>query len=39
LYVGEIKEVHILEEYKRGESLVFWSRGYRKNGEFIESAG
>jgi flavin reductase (DIM6/NTAB) family NADH-FMN oxidoreductase RutF len=35
-YVGEIIAVHIDEEYKREESLMFWSDEYRKVGEYLE---
>lgn len=37
-YVGEIKAVHIDEEYDRDQALMFWSREYRKVGELLEYA-
>lgn len=37
-YVGEIKAVHIDEAFERDQALMFWSREYRKVGEFLEYA-
>jgi flavin reductase (DIM6/NTAB) family NADH-FMN oxidoreductase RutF len=37
-YVGEIKAVHIGEDFERDQALMFWSREYRKVGEFLEYA-
>ena len=37
-YVGEIKAVHIDEDFERDQALMFWSREYRKVGEFLEYA-
>lgn len=37
-YVGEIRAVHLDEAYERDQALMFWSREYRKVGEFLEYA-
>jgi flavin reductase (DIM6/NTAB) family NADH-FMN oxidoreductase RutF len=37
-YVGEIRAVHIDEEFKRDQALMFWSKEYRRVGEFIENS-
>jgi flavin reductase (DIM6/NTAB) family NADH-FMN oxidoreductase RutF len=37
-FVGEIKAVHIDDDYNKEQALMFWSREYRKVGEFIEYA-
>ncbi len=37
-YVGKIKAVHIDEDFNRDQALMFWSREYRKVGEFLEFA-
>ena len=37
-YVGEIRAVHIDEDFERDQALMFWEREYRKVGEFVENA-
>jgi len=37
-FIGEIKGVHIEENYIRDEALMFWLGQYRKVGEVIEGA-
>ena len=37
-FVGEIKAVHVDDTYTRDQALIFWSREYRKVGEFLEQA-
>ncbi len=36
-YVGEIKAVHLDDTYTQDQALMYWSREYRKVGEFLES--
>jgi len=37
-YVGEIRAVHIEEDFERDQALMFWGGEYRKVGEFLEYA-
>ena len=37
-YVGEIRAVHVDDDYKRDQALTFWSGEYRKVGEYLEKA-
>ncbi|MFH2040168.1 MAG: flavin reductase family protein, partial [Chloroflexota bacterium] len=37
-YIGEIKAVHLDDEYEKDQALMFWHREYRKVGEFVENA-
>jgi flavin reductase (DIM6/NTAB) family NADH-FMN oxidoreductase RutF len=37
-YVGEIKAVHIDEDFERDQALMFWGKEYRKVGELLEYA-
>jgi flavin reductase (DIM6/NTAB) family NADH-FMN oxidoreductase RutF len=37
-YVGEIRAVHIDEDFERDQALMFWAGEYRKVGEFLEYA-
>lgn len=37
-FVGEIRAVHIDDDFERDHALMFWSREYRKVGEFLESS-
>jgi flavin reductase (DIM6/NTAB) family NADH-FMN oxidoreductase RutF len=37
-FVGEVKAVHVDEEYERDQALMFWSGEYRRVGEFLEKA-
>jgi flavin reductase (DIM6/NTAB) family NADH-FMN oxidoreductase RutF len=37
-FVGEIKAVHVDEDYERDQALTFWSGEYRQVGDFLEKA-
>jgi flavin reductase (DIM6/NTAB) family NADH-FMN oxidoreductase RutF len=37
-FIGEIRAVHLDDTYTRDQALMFWSREYRKVGEFLEKA-
>jgi flavin reductase (DIM6/NTAB) family NADH-FMN oxidoreductase RutF len=37
-FVGEIRAVHVDDDYERDQALMFWSKEYRKVGEFLENA-
>jgi flavin reductase (DIM6/NTAB) family NADH-FMN oxidoreductase RutF len=37
-YVGKIRAVHVDEDFKSDQALMYWGREYRKVGEFIENA-
>ena len=37
-FVGEIKAVHLDEDYARDQALMFWIGEYRRVGEFLEKA-
>lgn len=37
-FVGEIKALHVDEDYERDQALMFWSGEYRRVGEFLEKA-
>ena len=37
-YIGEIQAVHVDDTYSRDQALMFWSREYRRVGEFLEKA-
>ncbi len=37
-FVGEIKAVHVADDYKPAEALMFWGKEYRRVGEFLERA-
>ena len=37
-FVGEIKAVHLDEDYERDQALMFWGGEYRRVGEFLEKA-
>ena len=37
-FVGEIQAVHVDDTYTRDQPLMFWSREYRRVGEFLEKA-
>jgi len=37
-FVGEIRAVHIDEDFKSDQALLFWNREYHKVGEFLEYA-
>jgi len=37
-FVGEVKAVHIDEDYDSEQALMFWNRDYRKVGEFLAYA-
>ena len=37
-FIGEIKEVHIDDDYKRDDALMFWLGQFRTVGEIIEGA-
>lgn len=37
-FVGEIKAVHVDEDYEPDQALMFWGKEYRKVGEFLEKA-
>jgi len=37
-FIGEIQAVHIDDTYTRDQPLMFWSREYRKVGEYLEQA-
>jgi len=38
-FIGEIKEVHIDEDYTRDDALMFWLGQFRTVGQLIEGAG
>src|SRR5674536_285153 len=38
-FIGEIKEVHIDENYTRDDALMFWLGQFRTVGKIIEGAG
>jgi len=38
-FIGEIKEVHIDENYTRDDALMFWLGQFRTVGQIIEGAG
>jgi len=35
-YIGEIRAVHIDEDFQRDQALMFWGGEYRRVGEFLE---
>jgi flavin reductase (DIM6/NTAB) family NADH-FMN oxidoreductase RutF len=37
-FVGEIKAVHMDEDYKSDQALMFWYKEYRKVGDFLQNA-
>lgn len=37
-FVGEIRAVHVDDDYSRDQALMFWSREYRGVGRFLERA-